>query len=228
MSPKTVAMVEDDPMILRINRLFLKETPQYRLIWEATTVAKAWELLQAQSPDLLLLDIYLPDKSGLSLLELLKQKENPPQVIMITAADEAESIMRALEKGVQDYLIKPYLKERFIQALNDVYLNLTPQDKFTQADVDLLLAKRQKQLQFSSLPKGLNFETLIVLLNLVKAAPAGITADDLAKGIGLAVVSVRRYLHYLIEAGKVSYKPVYGQQGRPAHRYFFVNSPQHE
>jgi two-component system, CitB family, response regulator DctR len=47
------------------------------------------------------------------------------------------------------------------------------------------------------------------------------TAEDLAKGIGLAIVSVRRYLHYLIENGKVKYQSVYGQQGRPVHRYFF-------
>jgi two-component system response regulator DctR len=216
----TVAMVEDDPIILRINRTFLQEIPGYQLLWEATTVAEAWKKLQQQLPDLLLLDIYLPDRSGLSLLELLQKNDKNLPTILITAASETQTVINALKLGVYDYLIKPYLKKRFIQALNDFYLTYGACGHYTQAEVDQLVNKRKEQQEFPEIPKGLNEGTLGEIVKRIREASDGLTTEELAKGMGVAVVSVRRYLHFLVNTGKVTYQPVYGQQGRPFHRYF--------
>lgn len=51
----------------------------------------------------------------------------------------------------------------------------------------------------------------------------GITAEELAQDTGLAIVSIRRYLQYLIDVERIKYQPVYGQPGRPVHRYFINN-----
>ena len=216
----TVAMVEDEPTILRINRTFLQELPYYQLIWEATTVNEAWEKLQHQTPDLLLLDNYLPDCTGLTFLELLQKNDKSMPTIMITAASETHTVTNALELGVCDYLIKPYLKERFIQALNDFYQTYKTCGHYTQAEVDQLINKRRELHEFPEMPKGLNAGTLGKIVKQICEASEGITAEELAGEIGMAVVSVRRYLYFLVNTGKVFYQPIYGQQGRPCYRYF--------
>jgi two-component system, CitB family, response regulator DctR len=228
MEQLTVALVEDDPLILKLNRSFLKEIPHhFRLIWEATTIAKALEKIKVERPDLLLLDIYLPDNSGLFLLAALKEEGDPPSTIMITSADESETVIKALELGARDYLIKPYVKERFIQALENFYENqFQTGHRYTQSDVDQLFWKRKEQRELSALPKGLNSETLVEIIKILKETDSGVTVEELARDLGIAVVSIRRYLHYLITIGKIKYHPLYGQQGRPAHRYFITEQHQ--
>jgi response regulator of citrate/malate metabolism len=127
-----------------------------------------------------------------------------------------------LELGVYDYLIKPYLKERFIQALNDFFRTYGTSGHYTQAEIDHLVNKRKEQQEFPEIPKGLNEGTLGKIVERIREAGEGLTAEKLAKEMGIAVVSVRRYLHFLISIGKVTYQPVYGQQGKPFHRYFNV------
>lgn len=222
----TVALVEDDPLILRLNRSFLKEMLHFRLIWEATTIAKALEKIRSERPDLLLLDIYLPDNSGLFLLAALKEEGDPPSTIMITSADESETVIKALELGARDYLIKPYTKERFMQSLENFYENqFQASQRYTQTDVDQLFWKKKEQKEFSGLPKGLNSETLVEIIKILKETDSGVTVEELAKDLGIAAVSIRRYLHYLIAIGRIKYHPLYGQQGRPAHRYFITDPP---
>jgi adenylate cyclase len=106
---ETILAVDDTPANLALLAGLLGET--YR-IKAATTGAKALELVSAHPPDLILLDIMMPGMSGYQVLERLRADARLRHipVIMISAVDEIDSVVRCVELGAEDYLVKPFDK----------------------------------------------------------------------------------------------------------------------
>lgn len=100
-----ILLVEDDTNILQINKSFL-ENEGYT-VHCAETLAAAESQLEECNPDLVLLDVMLPDGDGLTFCKTLRQYTQSP-VIFLTARDENECIIKGLENGGDDYIVKPY------------------------------------------------------------------------------------------------------------------------
>lgn len=101
-----VVIIEDDLRIAQINRRFLEKIEGFEVVGIATDKQLAHEHLDILAPDLVLLDLYFPDMSGLDLLHYI-QKNNPlTDVIIITAAKEFETVREAIRGGVYDFMIK--------------------------------------------------------------------------------------------------------------------------
>jgi DNA-binding LytR/AlgR family response regulator len=107
-----VLIVDDElPARERLRRL-LTEIETVEVVGEADDGQRAVELIEALSPDLVLLDIQMPKLNGFEVIEAL---EDPPPVIFVTAYDEYA--IRAFEVNALDYLLKPFSRERLAQAL---------------------------------------------------------------------------------------------------------------
>lgn len=113
-SCETVLLVEDDKNILRTNRRIL-EREGFQVLC-AGTAAQARELLQDHTPDVLVLDIMLPDGSGLELCESIRPFISAP-VLFLTALDEKSEIIQGLLAGGNDYITKPYNLEEFVARI---------------------------------------------------------------------------------------------------------------
>ena len=144
---------------------------------------------------------------------------------MITAANDADHLKEALSLGVVDYLIKPFEYERFEQAIKKFLLKrqiMSSQMEFTQSDIDRLVtlyypAGQQKQPE---LQKGLQYATLEKIRKALSESQTGfMTADAVAKTVGLSRVTVRRYLNYLSETGEAESKVDYSTGSRPSVEY---------
>lgn len=98
-------MVEDEADVLEINREYL-EGKGYEAVC-ANTLAMARFLLEEHAPDLILLDVMMPDGSGFDFCAELRQKTNAP-IIFLTCRDENESVVKGLLQGGDDYVTKPY------------------------------------------------------------------------------------------------------------------------
>ena len=102
---KMIFVVDDDKTARYGVRRALEERYQ---ILEADSAAAARRVLVAETPDLLLLDIEMPEESGLDFLRELKAKEGSPAVIMITAYGSEKIAVEAMKSGAYDYLPKPF------------------------------------------------------------------------------------------------------------------------
>lgn len=176
MSNLSVFIVEDDPMVLEVNKVFLTRLNGFQLVGESVNGHDAYQQILKKQPNLVLLDMFLPDMTGMELFLKLRAERIPSDIIMITAARDAPTVQEALRLGAIDYLIKPFRFERFERALQQ-YKNSTKKlqssQTFRQEDIDQWLGI---QLESLELPKGLNELTMRQILDYLTTHQTAITS----------------------------------------------------
>lgn len=224
---KTV-IVEDDRMVAAINAQFAERTPGVTIAATFHNGRDALAFLESreESIDLLLLDLYMPEFSGIELLTELRRRGSRIDVIFITAANDAPNIQEALRLGAVDYLIKPFRYERFEEALDKVVMRHKVMESglaFTQNDIDEMIRSRRpgQESKSAELEKGLQRQTLELIRADLRGAAQGAfrTAEQIAADTGLSKVTVRRYLNYLIGIDEVQSRTDYSTGGRPRVEY---------
>ncbi|MBD8137111.1 response regulator [Bacillus sp. CFBP 13597] len=223
-----VLIVEDDLRIAEIQKLFIEKLEGFQTIGIASSYDEAKSFIEIMQPDLLLLDMYFPDMNGLDILKEIKQQSKQMDVIMITAAKEIEKVQEAIKIGIFDYIIKPVAFERFKQSLcryQEYYIKLSELEKgnfpVTQQQVDKLLRKdmKEKEREQASLPKGIDRMTLEKVMVVLGKSSPGLTAEIVAKEIGVSRTTARRYLEHLMSEEKIDADLTYGTVGRPERVY---------
>lgn len=219
MSNISVFIVEDDPMVLEVNKSFLANLSGFSLVGEASSGEQAFRDIQKLQPNLILLDMFLPDITGIELFTKLREARIPSDVIMITAARDIATVQEAIRFGAVDYLIKPFRVERFQKALQQYRIqtkSLTTTKVLKQEDLDQWFGHTDEQFD---LPKGLNDITMQQIKDELHVIDGAITSEQLAQSVGMARVTVRKYLDYLAGRGKVQIDLKYGTVGRPTKYY---------
>ncbi|MBO8162842.1 MAG: response regulator [Brevibacillus sp.] len=224
-----VLIVEDDQRIADINRRFVEKVEGFEVVGIAANGAEAKEHIAILEPHLLLLDVYLPDMLGVELVQFVRLYHREVDIIMITAAKEAETLRAALRGGVFDYIIKPISFERFherMEAYRKQWDRLRQADTLEQEEIDRLLARGREPAprNVHFLPKGIDRVTLDKVRDAMRAASGeGVSAESVAQLIGTSRTTARRYLEYLLEEGEAYADLVYGTVGRPERRYILRN-----
>ena len=114
-----ILIVEDDPAIAEIHRRFVQRLAGFEVLGVALTLFDAREQIAILKPDLVLLDVWLPDGEGFSLLRELRQSGAHLDVILLTAAREAAALQEAMRLGVVDFILKPVVFERLRDTLGN-------------------------------------------------------------------------------------------------------------
>ena len=216
-----IVIVEDDIGIAEIHRRNLDRIDYVEVIGIAASKEEATTLLDVLNPDLVLLDIYLPDGNGLDILRELRQKELSPDVILITADRDVNTLQEAMRGGVVDYLLKPVIFSRLEEAINKY---LSQKQQFTnRVDIDQTMVDAMLHSSTTTpvarLPKGIDGVTLEKVRQLF-VNEKQLTADQAGELIGASRTTARRYLEYLISSGELSADLSYGSVGRPERTYF--------
>jgi response regulator of citrate/malate metabolism len=224
MSTVHTLIVDDDFMVARVHRAYTERVAGFEVVGVAHGGLQALELVERLQPDLVVLDIYLPDMSGLEVLQELRRRQSAVDVIMITAARDVESLRKAMASGALRYIVKPFNFARFAETLQTYQRFLGRRSalerEVAQEDVDRLYAAMGAASEQSLLPKNLNRPTLDLVVRCLQAsALETVSALDVAVGTGISRGTARRYLEYLESQGKAVLELRYGSAGRPEHRY---------
>jgi len=223
-----VLIVEDDPMVVKFNKYYLEQVGGFQLKAVAASADVAFEVLEKEAIDLILLDIYMPGINGLELLSELRKTDTNVDVIIVSAAKDSISIKKALQYGAIDYLIKPFEFERFSAALSS-YKNrqkfINNNDDMSQEELDKLLLYKQQPSNLESFPKGLDRNTLKLIWDKILAIKdTAFSTDELAVLLGISRVSIRKYLNFLEEIKVLKKEVIYGSLGRPIYKYTYIKS----
>ncbi|WP_019970084.1 response regulator [Mycobacterium sp. 141] len=213
-----VLVVDDDFMVAEIHRRFVERVHGFRTVGVARSGTETLSAVTDLAPDLILLDVYLPDMTGLDVLHRLRSEGNHVGVIMITAAREIDTVRGALDGGAADYLVKPFefdqLRAKLLAyaARADV---LAADGGADQSMIDALFGGTAATRV--ALPKGLGAETGGLVLRAVRTA-GEVSAAECAELVGISRVSARRYLEHYLSVGTLELRLQYGT-GRPERRY---------
>jgi len=229
-----VVIIEDDPMVTEVNRTYVEASGPFRVVGTARTGTEGIRITAELVPHLVILDVYLPDLDGVQVLKELRRQELPVDVIMVTAAQDAETVQDVLRSGAVDYIIKPFKFERIrstLHAYARMHGDLIHSTKISQEQLDRLApglgataappaeAPQTRPPAPEALPKGLTDWTLRQVLLYMVNQERPLSASEVADGIGLARVTVRRYLDYLVQQRRLSVEQHYVGVGRPVYRY---------
>lgn len=226
--PIRTLVVDDDFRVSAIHAAYVARTAGYRVVGEAHTAEEAIRAVGADNPDLVLMDVYLPDGNGLDVVRAMLDRAPHPDVIVITAASDVATVREAMQLGAVHYLVKPFAYAALGERL-DAYRRLRGHlsglgEDTDQAEVDELFNLLRKPGALGSRPdKGHSAATLEVVRNAVTSVPGDVSAAEVAEMTGLSRATAQRYLNYLERHGFVRLQLRYGATGRPEHRYASVD-----
>ncbi|TQO18937.1 response regulator of citrate/malate metabolism [Rhodoglobus vestalii] len=229
-APIRALIVDDDFAVAKIHHQFVDSHPAFSVVGEAHTGTQALQHIQLLRPDVVLLDVYLPDISGLDVLSQVRREHSRHiEFVAVTAARDISSVRHARAEGVRHYLVKPFTASALHSRLNEVASQLTqlgdadrgePLDQHT---VDTLLAGISAPRELP--PKGLSRATLAIVTHTLAGAAHNLSASEVALEIGMSRVGARRYLEHLVRTQVAAVEPRYGSTGRPENRYRMRQRP---
>jgi response regulator of citrate/malate metabolism len=223
MSRLRTLIVEDDFAVAHVTRGFVERHPHYEVVGVAPTGADALRALEELEPDVMLLDVYLPDMSGITVLRRARASGAHVEVVAVTAARDLETVRRARAHGVHHYVVKPFPMQTLHERLDDVWRLLARDAEYTstgeldQASVDAFM--RRDAIAMAGQRKGVSRVTLQRVVQAMQEGEEPLSASELADVLGMSRVSARRYLERLVESGLAMSSPTYGGVGRPELRY---------
>jgi response regulator of citrate/malate metabolism len=218
--PIRTLVVDDDYRVAHIHAASVDRIEGFVCVGQAHTAAEARQQIDQTRPDLLILDIYLPDEDGLSLLRLLIGAGSAPDCIFITAARDLDSVREAMGLGAMYYLVKPFGFKQLKDKLESYRrwrheLAAGPRDAADQQTVDALY----DMLRVTSDPSRLLPPTMAKILQVVQGSENAVSASDIATRVGISRPTAQRYLTELHRRGVLALDLEYGSTGRPANLY---------
>lgn len=219
-----VLVVDDDFLVVKVHTRFVDNVAGFRVVATAATGQQALDAVREHEPDLVLLDVHLPDMTGIEVLRRLRSDGNEVGVLMVTAAREVEQVRAARTGGAVGYLVKPFGQQDLATRLEDFRAQLqrldeVERDSADQGEIDAIFGGASAPAASpASLPKGLSAETGELVLAAVREAQ-DLSATECAEAVGLSRVTARRYLEHYTATGVLQVRQQYGSIGRPERRY---------
>ena len=221
----SVIIVEDDPMVASINRQYVELEPSFSVKQSFKSGQDALSWLSREEADLIILDYYMPLMTGKEFIDRLHSMGNAPSVIMVTSASDSAIVQELLSRGVLDYLVKPFERSRFRQALSRFAQTRSCLDgspELNQAEIDRLLSHMQPSSSSfqTELAKGLSETTLNLIRNFLQNRPGEFfSSEQIAEQVCLSRITIRRYVNYMLEMGEIISSVDYQTGGRPSIKY---------
>ncbi len=221
-TPIRVLVVDDDFHVAHAHAVGVSRVPGFDVVGEAHSCAEALAAVAMHTPHLLLLDMYLPDGSGLDVVRQLAADPaaagGQPDFLPVTAARDLDSVRAAMQLGAFYYLVKPFsflaLREQ-LEAYRTWTQQLSGSAEASQDVVDALYGIRARR----RVPRRPLPPTMAKVLEIVTGAPGPIATAEVADELGASRPTAQRYLAELLRRQLVDLDLTYGSTGRPEHRY---------
>jgi two-component system nitrate/nitrite response regulator NarP len=182
-----VLLVDDHPMIGAALDMLLRES-DYELLGRARTAAEANRQISALKPDLLLLDVHLPDASGLDVLRRLQRARWRPKVILLTAGMDEAQLLAAAELNPEGMVLKTSDPGLLTESMDAVVAG------GRWVDPEIAERTRQAQAKAASAPPLTRRER-----ELIELVRQGLRNRDIANELGVTEGTVKVYLHAIFD-----------------------------
>lgn len=208
----SVLVVDDDFRVAGIHADIVQAAPGFQVQASVRGIAEARRALAEARPDLMLVDVYLPDGDGIELV-----RSTGIDAFILSAADEAETVRRALHAGALGYLLKPFQRQVLSERLNR-YARfrhvLSGQRGLRQEKIDQALSILHGQPAGTVVSRSSTEQLLLDALG-----QGELSAAEAAEIAGVSRATAQRRLAGMASQGVVQVRLRYGTSGRPEHLY---------
>ncbi len=111
-------LIVDDAAFMRSSLMLILKDTDYEIVGEAENGRVALKKINTLKPDIVLLDITMPEMDGLECLKEISKLENKPIVIMISAMAQKENVIKAISLGAKSFIVKPFNNEEVLSTIN--------------------------------------------------------------------------------------------------------------
>lgn len=215
-------VVDDDFRVAGIHASRVARVDGFECVGQVYSAAAAREAIGRLHPDLLLLDIHLPDEDGLSLLRTLQAAGTPIDCIVITAAQDLVTVRAAMTSGAVYYLVKPFGFERLraqLEAYRAWRQELESVSMANQSTIDNLYKARLAGIKEPAGAAPRLQPTMQKVFDAVRGANGPVNAAEIAEQLGVSRPTAQRYLSALERKGLLALDLTYGGTGRPLNSY---------
>ncbi|WP_163553398.1 response regulator [Candidatus Frankia alpina] len=224
--PINTLIVEDDAAFAAALRGYVESVPGFVVSGVARSDRQALSPAPRGRLDLILLDFFLSDMSGLDVCRALRARGSTLDIIAVSRVRDPAMVQAAMSYGVLQYVVKPFTATVFQHCLERYsafrrQITAGPAGPVGQRDVDPVLSRLQPDGSGMTLPKRLSAATLDAVVDHLRGAVRPLSAYEVAGGLGLSRVTARRYLEWLAEQRLVTRSMNYGHTGRPRHLYLW-------
>ncbi|MFL0358881.1 response regulator [Curtobacterium flaccumfaciens] len=210
----TALVVDDDFHVADLHRRQVDEVPGFRALEPVGTLSAARAALSSGTVDLVLVDVYLPDGSGLDLLRSIDT-----DAFVLSAASDSGTVRRAMRSGALAYLIKPFTAGVLAERLQAYARSRNVLDERSTLDQEAV--ERAFRILHAGDSGGASPSRAATAALVLEQLVAGEerSAAEVAAAIGVSRATAQRYLAQLTADGTVAMQLRYGAAGRPEHRY---------
>ena len=124
-----VAVVEDDARLRRTFVDVLESSTEFRCVGAFATGAEAVDGIPKLAPDVVIMDVNLPDTTGVECVKILAPQLPATQILMVTVYQDPDTTFQALAAGAHGYLVKPVLSERLLEAIREIRAGGVPMSR---------------------------------------------------------------------------------------------------
>jgi DNA-binding NarL/FixJ family response regulator len=195
MEPLRILLADDHLLFRKGLTQLLDSQPDFQVVGEATNGLEAIEQTQSLQPDLVLMDINMPDSDGFEATRHIKTKMPNVRVVMLTVSEDADDLKAAIQCGADGYLLKDLSPETLFQQLRGLTAGETP---ISRAMTGKLFSQLAQQDQVVAQP-AMTTEKLTKRENQVLALVAsGYSNQDIADKLGIAHNTVKNHLRNIL------------------------------
>jgi response regulator of citrate/malate metabolism len=217
-------IIEDDFRVADINSAYVGQVEGFEVVGIAPTAAAGFLAVIKEKPDLVLLDLYLPDEHGLELFAKLQQlpRGTKPDVIVITAARDSQSVKDAIQLGAANYIVKPFNAQQLIDRLTTYkagFTRFSEVHEISQEEVDRTVALMRGNKVSAEIASASKNPTTDSILNCLAKKGEAMSASQVAEELGISRATAQRYLTQMDERKLVTLELQYGTAGRPINKY---------
>ena len=193
-----VLVVEDQPKILKAQIKLLETFDEIDIVGEALSGESALEMIEEVNPEVLLLDLGLPQMSGIDVTRIVREKHKNIEILIFTIFDEEEKVIEAIMAGAAGYLLKGTPVEKIVEAIKDV--------KAGGSVIQPNLARALLRL-IGEQPRGYQQDPAAVAasiltereLEILQIIAKGLSNNEAAKVLGLSKATIRTHLEHIYE-----------------------------